>query len=152
MVGVKLYDREKLVPEICERLAKGEPLAVICRDIGINRRTVNLWRSEDPEIAEAFDEARDDGYDVIASRIRSTARGEHRKGKDSLTLVQRDKLSCEMDIKLLSKWDRRRYGDHMALTGADGGAIKLESDIPADKAAAILQEGLRALEGQRSAE
>lgn len=150
MSGKQIHDRAVLVPQICERLAKGEPLAVICRDIGISRRTVNEWRQTDEEIAAQFDEARDDGYDVIAARISATARGEHRKGKDSLTLVQRDKLVCDTDLKLLAKWDKRRYGDHQTIEHEGG--IKLESEIPADKAAAILQEGLRALEGQRSGE
>lgn len=146
MAHPREYDRESLVPAICERLAQGEPLAVICRDIGIPRRTVNQWRQDDEEIAAQFDEARDDGFDVIAQRLRTMARGDHRGGKDSLTLVQRDKLAVETDLKLLSKWDPRRYGDRMALTGADGGAIKLESHVSANQAAAVLQEGLRALE------
>lgn len=145
MGAERKYDRDKWVPKICARLADGEPLAVICRDIGIPRRTVNQWRQDESEIDEQLNAARDDGFDVIASRVRDIARGKHRKGKDSLTLVQRDKLTAEMDLKLLSKWDRRRYGDHIALTGADGGAIKVENEISAEKAAAVLQEGLRSL-------
>lgn len=147
MAHPREYDRESLVPAICERLAQGEPLAVICRDIGIPRRTVNQWRQDDEEIAAQFDEARDDGFDAIAARTREVARGDHRKGgKDSLTLVQRDKLAVETDLKLLAKWDKKRYGDQVALTGAGGGAIKLESHVSAEQAAAVLQEGLRALE------
>ena len=65
--------------------------------------------------------------------------------KDSMTCVQRDKLASETDLKLLAKWDPKRYGDRMALTGAEGGAIQIDSHVSADQAAAVLQEGLRAL-------
>ena len=61
------YDREAVTQAICERLATGEPMAVICRDLGIPVRTVNWWRTEEKEIAERFDEARELGYDAIAA-------------------------------------------------------------------------------------
>lgn len=145
MAGVKEHNREAILAKILPRLADGEPLSVICRDIGFERRTVNKWRQEDPDIDERMQEAKDDGYDAIAMRAARTARGEHRKGKDSMTCVQRDKLASETDLKLLAKWDPKRYGDRMALTGAEGGAIQIDSHVSADQAAAVLQEGLRAL-------
>jgi hypothetical protein len=116
--GLEL-DRARLVPLICERLALGEPLAVICRSMSIGRSTVNLWRREDQSIAEQFDEARDDGYDAIAHRMRFTTRGLNEDGservgmKDSQTRVLRDKLIVETDDKLLAKWDPRRYGNKL---------------------------------------
>lgn len=118
MVHPREYDRESVVPAICARLAGGEPLAVICRDIGIPRRTVNQWRQDDKEIAEQFDEARDDGHDAIAHRSRLRARGlnedgTEREGNDTTTRVLRDRLACETDDKLLAKWDPRRYGNKL---------------------------------------
>lgn len=102
-------DRDVVVPKICARLATGEPLTVICRDMGVSVRTVNDWRKVDAEIAAQFDEARDLGFDFIARRSRETARGKGDSTKD----VQRDKLIIETDLKLLAKWDPRRYGDKM---------------------------------------
>lgn len=119
MVMPRKHDREKLVPDICTRLADGEPLTVICRSLGVPKRTVDEWRSADPMIAAQFDDARDHGYDAIAKRIREVASGKHRKGKDSSTNVQRDKLIVETDLKLLAKWDPRRYGDKIALEGGE---------------------------------
>lgn len=105
---------DAIVDEIIERLAKGEPLAVICRSPGMpDRRTVNRWREADEALDSRFLDARDDGYDVIAGRARQTARG----GADSSGDVQRDKLIIETDLKLLAKWDRRRYGDRVTLAG-----------------------------------
>lgn len=112
------YDRKKLVPAICKRLSTGEPLAVILRELKLNKRTVNHWREEDEGIAEQFDDARDLGYDAIAARLRETARGR----ADSTADVQRDKLIIDTDLKLLAKWDPRRYGDKTAVdhTSSDG--------------------------------
>ncbi|NII73249.1 hypothetical protein FHW84_001818 [Dyella sp. SG562] len=127
MAGKKEHDREAILAKILPRLADGEPLSVICRDIGFERRTVNKWREEDPEIDARMQAAKDDGYDVIAQRTRATARGEHRKGKDSATSVMRDKLTVETDLKLLAKWDPKRYGDKMEHSGPNGGPIPLAS-------------------------
>jgi hypothetical protein len=114
---------QKAADEICERLSKGEPLAVICRDGHMpGYRTVYDWKDADPAFAANIACARDDGYDAIAIGTRETARGIG----DSTGDVQRDKLIIDTDLKLLAKWDPRRYGDRVALTGADGGAVKIE--------------------------
>lgn len=86
---------------------------MICRDIGVPVRTVDFWRGQDASIAACFDAARDEGFDAIAHRCRATARG---KG-DSTADVQRDKLIIETDLKLLAKWDPRRYGEKVTLAG-----------------------------------
>lgn len=102
--------------EICQRLAKGEPLAVICRDLHMpDPSTVWDWRQKDAAFDQAIARARENGHDEIAARARETARG---KG-DSKGDVQRDKLIIETDLKLLAKWDPKRYGDKVALTGGD---------------------------------
>lgn len=105
--GNAKHDRAKLTKAICERLAQGDPMTVICRDMGVPVKTVNDWRLADAEIRAQFDEARDLGHDSIAVRMRETARG---KG-DSTGDVQRDKLIIDTDDKLLRKWDPRRYGE-----------------------------------------
>src|SRR6185312_6202942 len=62
------YNREEVTQAICERLATGrEPMSVICKDLGVPVRTVNDWRKGDDTISVRFDEARELGYDAIAS-------------------------------------------------------------------------------------
>ena len=110
-------------PEIEQKIIKGishgTPLAVLCRELGVGRRTVYDWRDADPEFAAHIARARESGYDAIASRTRMTARGKgEEEGGDSTGDVQRDKLIIETDLKLLAKWDPKRYGERQ-LIGSD---------------------------------
>lgn len=135
MVAPRQYDRAELVPLICDRLAAGEPLTVICRDLDISRRTVNQWRQDDHAIAAQFDEARDLGYDAIAHeclviantpQIGVIEKMEPMKlpsGELELVVTERRredmlahrKLQIETRLKLLAKWDPRRYGDRQQI-------------------------------------
>lgn len=125
------YDRDEMVPAICLRLSTGkEPMTVICRDLDIPVRTVNQWRKDDADIALQFDEARDMGYDAIAADCLEIADDGSR---DYMTLadgrevldhdhISRSKLRIETRLKLLAKWDPKRYGEKTAIdhTSSDG--------------------------------
>ena len=98
----------EIVQAICDRLATGEPLAVICRSDGMpDASTVRDWQKSREEVSLAIARAREEGHDAIAYRTRETARGLG----DSKDDVQRDKLIIETDLKLLAKWDPKRYGE-----------------------------------------
>lgn len=99
---------------IIDGLCAGTPLAQLCREQGIGLSTVYDWKDRDDELAGRIARAREIGFDVIASRTRETARG----NGDSTADVQRDKLIIETDLKLLAKWDPKRYGDKQ-LVGSD---------------------------------
>jgi len=107
---------------ICDRLAAGEPLTQICRDEGFpTDRTVRNWMTADADFASDIARARELGFDAIASRLRDTARGRGESTQD----VQRDKLIIDTDLKLLAKWDPKRYGEKLAVGGdPDGPPIK----------------------------
>lgn len=139
MAGVKKHDRDALVPTICDRLATGEPLTAICRDLGISRYTIRNWRVEDPSIGAQFDQARDDGYDAIADEcltIADDGRRDYKVEEDENGNVretvdhdhiQRAKLRVETRLKLLAKWDPRRYGEKHQLEHS--GSVTLEALI-----------------------
>lgn len=120
--------------EICRRLAEGEPLAQICRDEHMPAvRTVSDWRANHEDFALKFQDARDDGYDAIAARARQTARGKGEDdGGDSTSDVQRDRLIIDTDLKLLAKWCRARYGDHVTLAGDPDAPLSGLSDAELD--------------------
>lgn len=115
----------ELVAEICERLSKGEPLAAICRDVGVAHNTVWEWRERDKELSEAIARAREIGEDAIAENLREVARG----GAGSTGDVQRDKLVIDTDLKLLAKWNPKKWGDKLQHADADGGKIETPTFI-----------------------
>lgn len=122
-----LYTAE-LVQTIADRLSKGEPMAVICRDEGMPAyRTVKDWMDSRPEVSAVIARAREEGFDVIATDcldIADDARNDWMEraadGGDEVALqfngehVQRSKLRIETRLKLLAKWDKR-YGDRLAV-------------------------------------
>ncbi|WP_337187570.1 transposase [Phenylobacterium sp.] len=114
-----LYSPE-LAQEICVRLADGEPLAEICRSDGMpHPSTVRRWASDNEALSLAIADAREDGEERITADIRKTARGE--PGYSTGDVI-RDKLIIDTDLKLLAKWNPKKYGDKTLHTGADGEA------------------------------
>lgn len=121
-----LYTPE-IVDIICERLSKGEPLAVICREEGMPAyRTVKDWQDEDSErgrkVSAAIARAREAGFDAIAADclvIADDASGDYRLGEKGLIVdtdhIQRAKLRIDTRLKLLAKWDPKRFGERLDL-------------------------------------
>lgn len=122
--------------EICERLAQGEPLMQICRSAGMPAdRTVRYWA--DPSSREykgesfssAIAHARARGFDAIAESCldiaddsrndwveRQGQQGEAGGMQINSEHIQRSKLRIETRLKLLAKWDPKRYGDKLETT------------------------------------
>lgn len=121
------YPKDELVPEICARLAQGEPLAQICRDPHMpGVTTVWEWQHADKSIAESIARAREAGHDVLAAQCLEIANtpviGEEQTTKaDGTVEVKRGdmlghrKLQIETRLKLLAKWDPKRYGERQAV-------------------------------------
>jgi hypothetical protein len=128
-----------VIERIIEGLSKGTPLTVICSpDEMPDDNTVRAWMREDPDLSDDIARARKTGFDAIADNLRSTARGEGDSTGDFL----RDKLIIETDLKLLAKWDPKRYGDRIAqeITGADGGPLTTASvQLPPEQEDALKQ-------------
>ena len=151
---------QTIADSIIEQLSAGVPLAEICRGEGMpDRRTVNNWTREHPEFAERYQAARDDGFDVIAAdclRIADTPQegviekyeqvpipnpddpdGEattefrivERKVED---MLGHRKLQIETRLKLLAKWDPKRYGEKMTLAGDPESPLQGMSDAQVD--------------------
>ena len=115
--------------EICNRIAEGEPLRPICRDKKIAWRTVYHWLEDHKDFAERFAKARDIGYDAIAEEALEIADdgtndwmerldkdGEHAGYEFNKEHVQRSKLRIETRLKLLAKWNPKKYGDKLETT------------------------------------
>ena len=118
-------------------LTRRIPLTVICSEPGMPcDDTVRNWAEKDEAFGRAIARARDTGFDLIAldaMRIADTPVDGKRikRSEDGTEVVVEDmlghrKLQVETRLKLLAKWDPKRYGDKTTteLTGAGGGAIQ----------------------------
>lgn len=131
----------QLIEEICQRISEGEPLAEICRLAHMpERRTVYDWLAADADFSSRFARARDVGFDAIAEealKIADTPQdgvvieddGEKVKEKRGDMLGHR-KLQVETRLKLLAKWNPKKYGDRQEINHS--GTIGLESLVGND--------------------
>jgi hypothetical protein len=137
-----LYNPDTITA-ICERLGQGEPLAVICREDGMPAyRTVKDWMDErDAQgemteraafVSAAIARAREEGEDSIAADcllIADDSGGDYRLGDKGLILdsdhIQRSKLRIETRLKLLAKFNPKRWGDKVeqVLSNPDGSGV-----------------------------
>lgn len=118
---------EEVCDAICDRIADGEFLRVICRSEGMpSWRTVYKWKDARPEFAEKLKAARKAGYDALAedSLIMLDEKPERTEtqfgSKVDSGHVQWQKNRSDQRLKMLAKWDSGRYGDKVALTDGDG--------------------------------
>lgn len=155
--SVEPIGREEAIRLICEGLADGIPLTQILNKEGMpGRRTVYDWQEGSPELAAHIARAREAGFDRMAEDCLAIAdnTGEH-AGEDTIETdrgsfpnkewIMRSKLKVETRLKLLSKWDPKRYGETKKLehTGADGKPLNLavlEPDAVVDQLVAVATE------------
>lgn len=128
---------QEIADEICARLAKGEPLAEICRSDNMPAvRTVSDWKASNPAFSASFARAREEGFDQIAADCLKIAddssedtlygeRGPHANTE----WISRSRLRIETRLKLLAKWDPKRYGEKMQLTGDGGGPVETKASL-----------------------
>ena len=120
-------DREAVVAEICERLELGEGLANICRDAHMpGHVTVWNWEQSTPAIAEAIRYAREAGEYALAQQAQDIV--------DGLLPVpgvppdpSRDKARADVRLRLLAKFNPKRWGDSTQLRHADADGGKLDT-------------------------
>lgn len=149
-------ERELILAEICGRLAKGEPMTAICQGRGMpTPLTVANWASADTQTGIDIARARDAGFDAIAfSAIRIIDGAEPARTAEGVALqpdANRDKARADVRLKLLAKWDPKRYGEAVQMRMADANGDKLDTTPmvrellalvrPSDGSQAVLIEG-----------
>lgn len=143
---------QEVAEEIFERLADGEPLRQICRDEHMPAwRTVYAWKDANADFNARIACAREAGYDAIAQECLDIA---DETGQDTVYTengerpnaewISRSKLRVETRLKLLAKWDPKRYGDKLQteLTGAGG------TNLFADILASVNGTSLKVVRGE----
>jgi hypothetical protein len=142
---------QDVAEEIVEWISHGKTLRDFCRLEGKPAwRTVYAWMEKDKEFYARIAHARELGHDAIAEEcleiIDTKPEMATSSGKDSYS-EHRDsahvgwlKNRAEMRLKLLAKWNPKKYGDKTMteVTGADGGAIQIDDTERAAKLQSIL--------------
>lgn len=114
---------------ICERIANGEPLRQICRDEGMPAwRTVYNWQDEHADFKARIAHARELGEEAIAQECMMIADtpqiGQKTVSKATgmetteADMIEHRRLQIDTRLKLLAKWNPRKWGDKMAIGGA----------------------------------
>lgn len=122
---------DKLKAIICQHIAEGIPLREICRtkkDMPA-WRTVYDWMEADESFAASIARARDIGGDAIAEQTIELIDALPERGPDGKIdpgWVAHQKLRAEHRLKLLAKWNPKKYGEKVTAehTGPGGGAIQ----------------------------
>lgn len=141
-----------IATEICNRIADGEPLRVICRDEHMPPwRTVYEWRSSIPDFAKRLESARDLGFDAIAEDTlviidESPERTLTQHGdKVDAGYVQWQRNRVEQRMKLLAKWSPKyRENSKVEFSGNLNVGEMSEEEIRAELAALAVTGALPA--------
>lgn len=145
---------------MCEQLSEGIPLREICRQEGFPAwRTVYDWMMKDPDLSTAIARARDIGYDAMAEECLDIADNAGNDWMERLDpqgvpvgwqvngdSIQRSKLRIETRLKLLAKFNPKRYGDKIVHAGDDVNPVVIENNHN------VFGELLKNLKMQRQAE
>lgn len=132
---------QAVTDEILRRLSEGETLNGICRsDAKFPHPTVfRDWCDQDESLAIAYARAREVGFDAIAcealaildaepERVITTMGDDRSESRIDSAAVQLAYRRAEIRLKLLAKWDPKRYGDLVKVGNADGSNIAPEID------------------------
>lgn len=128
---------DAITDRIIVGLTAGTPLTVLCKPDDMPCvTTVYNWMSADAELSEAIARARDLGYDAIAKeamtiidtppeRVITTSGEDRTESRYDSAAVQWAKNRAEVRLKLLAKWDPKRYGEKLQHANSEGGPLKV---------------------------
>ena len=130
----------ELAAEICERLSNGEPLRQICRDAHMPAwQKIYEWMAKDENLSGAIACAREQGYEAIAEEALIIADtpvfGQKQVMSDQGTsttvedMLGHRKLQIETRLKLLAKWNPKKYGDKVHLAGDAENPLQVKADV-----------------------
>ena len=123
----------EIAAEICERLAKGESLRAICRDMHMpTEAAVRQWVASDKAFASQYAQAREAGYHAMAEELLEIADDASQDTvytdngpKADTEWIARSKLRVDTRKWLLSKMLPKVFGERAAVdvTNSDGSLV-----------------------------
>lgn len=120
---------EAVADQICERISDGETLRAICRSPGMPAwRTVYGWLVAHDDFSARIARAREMGYDAISQEaldiadtplegVRTEVADDGKTKETREDMLGHRKLQIETRLKLLAKWDPKRYGEKIVHAG-----------------------------------
>jgi len=125
LYGAKSIYNPEIAKRMCEQLSDGIPLRQICRQEGFPAwQTVYEWMAKDPELHRAIAHAREIGQDAIAEEIYRLVEtppamilDEKGRGRVDAGHVAWVRVQADIKLKLLAKWNPKRYGDKVEVSG-----------------------------------
>jgi hypothetical protein len=137
----------KLEAEVLERLALGETLAALGRELGFHPVNWGKWVAADEALAVAYAYAREVGGDAIAEQALALIDAEPARveGRIDPGHVQWRRAQVETRLKLLACWNPKKYGAKTQTTigNKDGEALKIEGTADTAAIAASLAAAMR---------
>lgn len=109
-MGVPSTYTKEHAAEILARVAAGEPLAKVCREIGPHRSVVYDWAKQHEDFAAALKVARDDGEEAIAAECLEIA--DDRDDKPDSR-----KVRVWTRLQLLARWNPKKWSERTTLVG-----------------------------------
>lgn len=134
---------EELAGKICDLIAEGHSERSICKMEGMpNLSTLWRWKDQYPEFCNRSVRAREASAEIFNERRMKKAQDLYNEAMNRLQIdedfprgvVEAIKASMQEDAREAGNRDDRNFGDRkrVALTGADGGAVKVESKTEYD--------------------
>lgn len=130
---------EELIDEICTRVSNGTPLREICREEDKPTwSTFYDWLRKDKELSARFAQARELGTDAIAEDTMAIIDEKPERVEDERSsrvdagYVQWQKNRVELRLKLLAKWNPRKYGDRQIIAGDKDAPLEVNGVLSLD--------------------
>lgn len=136
--GTPVYPNiPEIKDEIIAWLSNGDTLRSYCRQDGKpGYKAVYDWLDQDADFTIRFGRARLMGHDAIAEDARQIAQSEPlavfdeagNKRYDPGSIAHK-KLMIETDLKLLAKWNPKKWGDRTTIAGDDEAPLVIEANF-----------------------
>ena len=130
-------DKEQIKDRLIAWLSEGNTLMDFCRvEVHPSFRTIYNWQAEDPVFDANIARARDIGHDAIAEESLQLADKEPlavfdeagNKRFDPGSIAWR-KMQIDTRLKLLAKWNPKKYGDKTVLAGDPDAPLAVTVDF-----------------------
>lgn len=146
----------KLIEEVLSRIAQGETLASLGRELDFHPTSWSQWVHDDEDLAIAYAQARDVGADVIADDVLRIIDEEPERvvqideeGNKSTSRIDSAGVAwarnrAEFRLKLLAKWAPKKYGDKQIVDigNKEGETLQVESKVVDPMVLAAVTEAL----------